>query len=770
MMLIWMAYATLAGALLAAAGAVLECFSPWLAGRRRLLWLGVICATLMFAAVAAVSPQRPRDATAMEPPSSLSSAQSESSPLVRVTERGAHAPGPEANGTRRSAPGNGVDGAVIGFDALLLLLWIAATSLCLAVLTISAWRVAAMRRTWRESVLAGVPVFVSHDVGPAVIGLVHHGIVVPAWVETLGADDQRTVMTHEREHVRAGDPLLLWGATLLVAITPWNAALWYALRRLRHGIEIDCDARVLRSRPDARAYCTLLVNVGERTLAGVAPVAALAEPATLLERRIEAMIEPMRMRRRVVVGAATAALALVAAACFTPRPEVEPHVRVAQLVSELSALLSRDSVHRSLSPVDSQGISRALLAAIERSRANVDSASGSTSSSASESDRESHEYGAMVVKLAHDSFPEALEQRGDAIVVLMVRDAGGRVTRNYVRHFAVDQVFDVLPEPKDSIVGPRDAMYIASRMVPGWRPHPAQSGRQWTSEFPHALYLWVVLTPGEEPPPPQTRQERGAGLVGRPVSAENVIGVRTADSAARRLYPSAYATHPGILVVGLIFSGDGRVLRHAMRQAAHDDVFIPAHDSTPVRGEEARSGEELLSLVFTGVPSSAGRWSAIAHRSAAGPALVWKILPDDEHLPAARTDSAKVGLVGHTMSAAHRQVQVTLSAIEFQGRRVSVYSTGTNMVEAGDVGGVSSPIQVGLPATMRFDLGPAGAVHFESEDGRPFTVSAVIGVTHRMTATGSHISLDGSSGTEITVVPTPPRGNTRNGFNAPKTP
>ena len=549
MMLQWMAYATLAGALLAAAGALLERFSPWLAGHRRMLWLGVIGGTLAFAA-AAMIPTRPSPSHALSPTAarerSTSASALPSAPMTGAAERGTFAPASVQIARQQPAESQRAASGADQLDLLLIVVWLAGTALCLAVLTMSAWRVAFMRRTWRESVLAGVPVFISHDVGPAVIGLVHHGIVVPAWVESLDVDEQRTVMTHEREHVRAGDPLLLWGATLLVAIAPWNVALWYALRRLRHAIEIDCDARVLRSRPDARAYCTLLLDVGERTLAGVAPVAALAEPATLLERRIEAMLEPMRVRRSTVAASAGAALMLVAAACFTPRPEVAPRARVAELVAELNALLARDSVRKSLSPDDRSRISQALTGAAD-SAANADVAGGEAASRvprSSASGGKSEEYGAMVVSMARDSFPEAFQQHDDAIVVMMVRDAEGRVSRNYVRHFAIDQVFDVLPSARDSIVGMRNVAYLASRVVPGWRSHPAGSGAQTMSEFPHAIFMWMVLTPGEGPPAPQERQARHTGSIVGPGGATEGIGQATADSM-RRASLLLFAASPG---------------------------------------------------------------------------------------------------------------------------------------------------------------------------------------------------------------------------------
>ena len=746
MMLTWMAYVSLVGALLAGAGAVLERFSPWLAGRRRLLWLGVIGTTLVFAAAAAVAPTRPRDDTAATPSLRESTTAESARPQLSVVHgapRVAGALAPDAIATRQAAPNPPVRAQAAGVDELLFLLWLAGTTLCVTVLMISAWRVARMQRTWRESVLAGVPVFVSHDVGPAVIGLVHHGIVVPAWVETLGADEQRTVMTHEREHVRAGDPLLLWGATLLVAFMPWNVALWYGLRRLRHAIEIDCDARVLRSRPDARAYCTLLLDVGERTLAGVAPVAALAEPATLLERRIEVMMEPLRVRRRGVIASATGALALVAAACFTPRPQVAPVARVSAIVSELHSLLARDSVRQSLSATDRSRIARALTSTAEGVQRWDLSASASPSPATSTT---TFEGGARVVQLARDSFPEVFQPRSDAIVVLTVFSPDYRPVRNYVQRFTVNEVFDVLPGSKDSIFGARSAGYILSRVIPGWRPRLSMSGTQTEAESPHAIFAAAVLMPGEALPPTQDRRVRPSGGAASASHPEISGEALNADSIARSLYPSAYAPHDGLRVVGLIFSRHGKLLRHGMQPASHDEVFLPARDLEPPFGETSRSGEQLLSLVFTSVPTSAGQWSTIAHRLETAPVLVWTIVSGDGPLPSPRTDVRRPEAGGQTTSLAHREARVTLSGTGSGERWIRIYSARMNGVEAGAVRGtVRDTLRMRLPANLTVNIGPGGGITFASEDGQAFKLSALIaGTEARVSGTGGRIVLEGS--------------------------
>jgi beta-lactamase regulating signal transducer with metallopeptidase domain len=354
-MLTWMLLSTTFGAVLAFAALLLEPTASRFGLPTRLLWSGVIAGTVAWSSWIGTSAGKDGPAREVSSPTNtpkkgtLSSTES-GLPSGRDASIAA---APHAAGLSESSPRS------LRADLLLLALWFLASFICFAILAYSAWRIGRMRRQWAERVVARVPVLVSHDVGPAVIGVVHHGIVVPAWIESLDLASQHTVMVHEREHVRAGDPLLLWGTTVVVALMPWNAALWFALGRVRHAIEIDCDARVLRAGKDTHAYCSLLLDVSQRTLAGAAPVAALAEPSTLLERRVEAMVNPRTFGWRSVANAAVA-VSLVAVACRAPRPEVSPRAAAAQVARELIALLATESGKTSLSANERARLGAAL--------------------------------------------------------------------------------------------------------------------------------------------------------------------------------------------------------------------------------------------------------------------------------------------------------------------------------------------------------------------------------------------------------------------------
>lgn len=209
--------------------------------------------------------------------------------------------------------------------------WGAASVALLAFFMSSAIVLRRRRRRWPLRVIAGMPVLVSERTGPALVGFAAPDIVVPSWV--LDWDDRslRLLVAHEREHDRAGDPLLLLASAAALVLLPWNLPLWWQVRRLRLAIEVDCDARVLRRHPDARQYGLLLLEVGALASRGAVSVAAFSEPSSLLERRMRVLSGARRIRRPTAVLFASAALAGPAAVAALPVPEA-PAVPAASAV------------------------------------------------------------------------------------------------------------------------------------------------------------------------------------------------------------------------------------------------------------------------------------------------------------------------------------------------------------------------------------------------------------------------------------------------------
>lgn len=200
-------------------------------------------------------------------------------------------------------------------------LWPASSALLFAWVLASALRLRRKRRRWRAETLDGVPVLISRDTGPAVVGWLPSRVVLPRWTLELDPAPRALLLAHEREHQRARDPWLLLGALAALVAMPWNPALWWQLRRLRLAVEADCDRRVLR-RADVGAYGALLLEVGRRGSRLPLAAAAFSEPLSFLERRIRMMTQPQPRAARLRAGAlAGGTVLLLVAACEAPRPD-----------------------------------------------------------------------------------------------------------------------------------------------------------------------------------------------------------------------------------------------------------------------------------------------------------------------------------------------------------------------------------------------------------------------------------------------------------------
>lgn len=230
-----------------------------------------------------------------------------------------------------------------GSGRVLGALWLMASASLLLLLGGTMARVNRSRAGWRLHRISDVSVLVSPRTGPAVIGLARPSIVVPAWLLSEPAERQRLVVQHEDEHRSARDHVMLAAACAMVCVLPWNAALWWMLLRLRLAVELDCDARVLRSGAGARSYGSLLLEIAARTRAFPFGAPALADSRTHLERRLIAMTENHTPRRVRAAAAGLAALLLLTTACATDLPTAaaidEMDVRQARVQAEQAGLL-----------------------------------------------------------------------------------------------------------------------------------------------------------------------------------------------------------------------------------------------------------------------------------------------------------------------------------------------------------------------------------------------------------------------------------------------
>jgi len=236
----------------------------------------------------------------------------------------------------------------IVIDRALTGVWIALTLLLIARLVRGSMLLARSQSAWKRGRVNGVRVKLSDNVGPAVVGLRTMDVVLPEWILSLDEPLREIVLRHEEEHRTARDPYLLFAAATLVALMPWNVALWFIARRLRLAIEMDCDARVLRAHPSPERYGMLILTIAQRrSIAPVSFAPMLTEPATNLERRILAMRSTKKVARvtaigggLVTVGVLAFASSLQSASTTYSRPSMAHEVVVAatRAVPQLVAL------------------------------------------------------------------------------------------------------------------------------------------------------------------------------------------------------------------------------------------------------------------------------------------------------------------------------------------------------------------------------------------------------------------------------------------------
>jgi len=288
----WLLYATALGALLGLIALLAERIARWRAKPARWIWLAAIIAIVMIPVGLSFRPGSP------------------------VIARALHASG--------AVPSDQPRALSRAIDVPLLILWLLGSALLASRIVGTAIALRRRRNRWVPATLAGHSILLADQLGPAVIGWRRLTTVIPRWALSLDERSRALILQHEAEHARSGDPYLRSVALIALVLMPWNPAIWWAMRRLRLAVEIDCDQRVLGRGVDAHLYATLLLAVGERmSTIPFAWATALGGSRSFLERRILAMTTSFRPRRsRGAIIAVSAGIALiVAVACESPVPD-----------------------------------------------------------------------------------------------------------------------------------------------------------------------------------------------------------------------------------------------------------------------------------------------------------------------------------------------------------------------------------------------------------------------------------------------------------------
>lgn len=307
-MIAWMLYCVVVTTIVAAAARAAESVARINGYRLRWVWLGALALTTYLSISSAIQRVERREmasavASTEQMVATVAAPSGWMESLRALGERVERA----MDGALVVAARAITDGVPPAARRLAALAWVTMSLLLFAAFAAVVFRFRRARRNWPRSSVQEIPVRVSPNVGPFVMGMVRPEIVVPRWLLHRADDEQRLAVVHEHEHLRARDPILLGVAWFAVILAPWNAALWYMVTRLRLAIELDCDARVLRRGVTPRAYGSLLIEVAQNASPLTLSALGFADHSSQLYERILALRGPTASFARTRAALAFAA-------------------------------------------------------------------------------------------------------------------------------------------------------------------------------------------------------------------------------------------------------------------------------------------------------------------------------------------------------------------------------------------------------------------------------------------------------------------------------
>lgn len=174
------------------------------------------------------------------------------------------------------------------------------------------------------------------DQGPALLGLLHPKIVVPADFDIRYDAVERTlIIAHERRHTERRDPLANAVIALLGCVFWFNPLVHVAAARCRFDQELACDADVMQRLPGRiKAYAAAML----KTQTGGAPALATChwQSSHPLKERIMNLNQPALATARRITGRilisvllCTSAIGALAAHAETSVVSVGPQYQIA---------------------------------------------------------------------------------------------------------------------------------------------------------------------------------------------------------------------------------------------------------------------------------------------------------------------------------------------------------------------------------------------------------------------------------------------------------
>lgn len=151
---------------------------------------------------------------------------------------------------------------------------------------------------------------------PLTWGLFQPLILLPSCAANWTPDSLRSILAHEREHIRRFDSLSHWLAELVCVAWWFHPCAWLARDRAAHERECACDDAVLRSGVRPSDYAVELLNLVSTLPTKGEPLMALSVLSNF-EKRIKKILIA-QINRRPAAPRAHAVVALTAFAVIIP--------------------------------------------------------------------------------------------------------------------------------------------------------------------------------------------------------------------------------------------------------------------------------------------------------------------------------------------------------------------------------------------------------------------------------------------------------------------
>lgn len=266
MMILWLVYSLVVGALIAVAAQLVERAALVFGRATRYVWVAAMLLMLGTSigslGLRAHEQRRANSATATQPGAAATAPVPAAwwQSLVSTEASTARANFATALSQRIAA----LTERLSPFDRTVFVVWALLTTFVGALVLHATLEGRRLLHASEAREMKGMRVLVTDALGPAAVGLGATAVLMPRWALELEDQLLDLILRHEREHLEAHDPALLFYGLVFIVLLPWLLPLWWAWQRLRLAIEVDCDARLLRDERDTKRYAQLLLLMSQR--------------------------------------------------------------------------------------------------------------------------------------------------------------------------------------------------------------------------------------------------------------------------------------------------------------------------------------------------------------------------------------------------------------------------------------------------------------------------------------------------------------------------